>query len=152
MTTFVTVPATNEPTSLYATRSDIEDIYGITNVAKWADINNDGVSTEDRVTDRVNKALSRATAEINDRLRGSRYSIPFTEVPNTVVYLCALYAGIWLYSSRGVTDYDPNGKAQDQLSYQRKEFNKKIRMFWAGQIETEISSITGVVTYPKIVT
>ena len=87
----------------YCTRSDINDIFGTTNVTTWADLDND--SDGDVITARVARSIAWATTEINDRLRGGPYEIPLpSTVAATITDLCATLAGVWLYRSRGVDD------------------------------------------------
>ena len=87
----------------YCTRSDINDIFGTSNVTTWADLNND--SDGDVITARVARSIAWATTEINDRLRGGPYEIPLpSTVAATITDLCATLAGVWLYRSRGVDD------------------------------------------------
>lgn len=131
----------------YSERSNIEDIYGVTNVEKWADLDNDGDAT--KITNRITAAITRADDELDNRLRESRYVVPFTTVPSAIEYLSALYAGIWLYSNRGVTDYNADGEAQDQLQHQRNDFDEKVRMIHAGTYILDVSS--SVKTYPQVI-
>lgn len=131
----------------YSERSNIEDIYGVTNVEKWADLDNDGDAT--KITNRITAAITRADDELDNRLRESRYVVPFTTAPSAIEYLSALYAGIWLYSNRGVTDYNADGEAQDQLQHQRNDFDEKVRMIHAGTYILDVSS--SVKTYPQVI-
>lgn len=87
----------------YCSRSDINDIFGSTNVTKWADLDNDADAAE--ITSRIARAIVWGTTEINDRLRGGPYTIPLPiTAAATIVDLCATLAGVWLYRSRGVDD------------------------------------------------
>jgi len=118
----------------YCVRADIEAQYGSENVAKWADLNSNEDAGE--ITARITQAILEADNEIDSRLRLGPYEIPFTDtIPTGIISLSAMYAGIWLYSSRGVIDYTPKGAAQDQLSYQRKEFDRRIRDILAGRYQ-----------------
>lgn len=131
----------------YAKRQDVEDIFGALNVKKWADLDNE--AHDEDIAARIGIALSKADDEVNDRLRGGPYVIPFTTAPSTIVHLAALYTGVWLYSNRGVVDYDADDKAQDQLQHQRKEFDTKIRDILAGRRRLSVGAATGVKTYPE---
>lgn len=103
----------------YCQRRDIEDIFGPPNVEKWADAENkrDGA----HVAGRIAKAIELASVEVDDRLRGGSYSIPFTTIPVTIRQVTATLAGVWLYESRGVEDIDEaSGRPIHRLTWHRK--------------------------------
>jgi len=91
----------------YCTRSDIEDLFGSVNVVQWADMDNG--QDADTITARIARAIAVCSARIDDRLRGGPYTLPILGDPATLVNLCASLAGVWLYESRGVQDYSPEG-------------------------------------------
>lgn len=90
----------------YSTQTDLEDVYGTTNIAVWSQLNESasraatGVPAAD--TARIARAIAYADAVINDRFRGFRYDLPFSPVPTAVVNWSATIAGVWLYRSRGI--------------------------------------------------
>ena len=90
----------------YCSRSDIEDVFGVANVATWADLDNNDDSQLSYA--RITKSIALATAEVDERLRGGASIIPFTFVPDTIVNAAANLAGVWLYESRGIDDMDPD--------------------------------------------
>lgn len=96
----------------YSTRSDVEEIFGKTNIKKWADMDNDDVTTD--IEARITAAILYADAEINDRLRGGPYTLPFTSVPTTIIRLSATMAAVWLHDLRG------NEDETDQMEGHRK--------------------------------
>ena len=55
--------------STYCVRADVEAVYGTGNVAKWADLNNNGSAGE--ITARIAWAITAASNEIDDMLRGT---------------------------------------------------------------------------------
>lgn len=128
----------------YSTRADIEDIYGPDNVFKWADLDNNEDAAH--VEQRIEKAITRANDELHNRLRGGPYLIPFADpVPSAIVYLEALYAGIWLYASRSVGDNDD----ADQLKGRKVEFLETIRDIHAGRYRLSVEEIPQ--RYPGVV-
>lgn len=89
----------------YCVQSDVEAIYGVTNVALWSNLENvsitEGTPTED--TARIDTSIEYAESVINDRFRSTgRYSLPFSPVPFAVKNWAATIAGVWLYRSRGM--------------------------------------------------
>ena len=80
--------------TIYCQRSDVEDIFGVANVARWADLDNDQDAT--KIANRISRAIVWATAEMEDRLRNGPYQVPLTGTSATVVDLCAKLAGVWL--------------------------------------------------------
>lgn len=116
----------------YALRTDIEDIFGPTNVAKWADVdNNEDPVLIDR---RIVWALKHSYDEMNSRLIGCPYAVPLQGAPPMIIRLQAQFAAVLLYESRGITDMDANGKPFHQLAWHRKDFEAKCKMLHAGTL------------------
>jgi len=115
----------------YATRQDLEYVYGKDNVKKWADVDNLGV--DDDIQERICWALAESRAYVDSRLRGGPYAIPFTEPYDyQVVSMSARYAGVLLYESRGITDFAENGRPQHQLSMHRTQVTHWLQQVLAG--------------------
>ena len=131
----------------YGDRPGIAAIFGTENVTKWADLDNTGDPAT--ITTRVNAALDRVTADIEDRLRFGPYAVPFATVPSTIKYLCELGAGLWLYDSRGATDFDENGNARDAYQARRKEYFAAIADILTRRRRFDLEETS--VSYPQIV-
>lgn len=122
----------------YCVRSDVERLYGMTNVSKWADLDNDQDAA--KITARITAMITSADEEIDSRLRGGRYEVPIIgmgdtgSVPRTILDLSALKAGLLLYEDRGATDYDPNtGQPAHRYAFQAKTFERVIRDITIGR-------------------
>ena len=77
LTPFV-VPAT---VGTYASRGDLENIFGIPNIIKWAILSqNDPDSPEGQaeIVNRINWAIGVATADFENAMRQGRYTLPIT--------------------------------------------------------------------------
>ena len=76
------------------------------NVSKWADLNNDADSTE--IATRITWSIQEAYDQINARLYGCRYTVPFTLVSAAydpiIVTLSARLVGVLLYDNRKLID------------------------------------------------
>lgn len=107
----------------YCVRTDLENIYGAVNIQKWADIDNDGVST--KIDARINWALQLSYDYVNNKLEGGPYAVPLTGSYPMIITCQAQLATGYLYESRGLTNYDPDGKPIHQL---------KQGMDWANNI------------------
>jgi len=83
----------------YCTRSDVERIFGATNIAKWADLdsNNNDVAIDERIA----SAITVASAEVDSILAGSPIRVPITTVPTLIREVTASLAGVILYEGRG---------------------------------------------------
>lgn len=132
----------------YCTREDIDREYGRTNVDKWADLEN--TESGDDIDDRVDWAIALGDVEIDDRLRDGPYAIPFTSPPRRIVRLCAIWAGLMLYQSRGSTDFDADGNAQDQYQHQRRYFDESLKKIHGGLYKFEDDDRPAV--FPQVVT
>ena len=134
----------------YCTRQDIEDIFGADNVSKWADIQNNG--NGDHIAGRIGQAILWTTAEVNDRLREGPVELPIVTVPRTIVDLAAHFAGVWLYESRGVEDFDPDtGAAQHKLQFHRKHVEKTLSEIRAGKRRLSITASGKGMHVPMVV-
>jgi phage gp36-like protein len=133
----------------YCTDDDLDQLYGRTNVDKWADLESNEVAAE--IRSRRAWARVEASREIDDRLRNGPYPVPLARpIPRTIARLAAQYAGVLLYESRGIQDVNPEtGQAIHRLSWHRKEFSKRIVALHAGQLEPPIENET--TSYPRVV-
>ena len=93
-------------TVYYSDRVDIENFYGVDNVAKWADLNSNEIASE--ITAKIDKANRETFAYFNSRLLGGNYTIPFPVIFDQIRLMSARYAGWLLYSARGVDDSQDN--------------------------------------------
>jgi len=96
----------------YAAQSDIEDIFGVTNVATWSQLDpTQPPGTPD--TERIQRALDFACSKIESFFRNyGNYTTPLTpqnDDVNLVTRWAATLAGVWLYESRGQRDDNPPG-------------------------------------------
>ena len=121
----------------YSARTNIEDVFGIENVKKWADL--DGDADAAKIAARIASGIAVVDEEINDVLRGGPYAVPLTApgggVLNSpsVINMSAVLAGVWLYESRGVDDYDAeSGKYSHRLKFQKDEATRKLREIRTG--------------------
>ncbi len=105
--------------SIYCTRSNIEAVFGVTNISNWADLDND--QDADNITARITRAIVVVGAEIDDIFRVTGYRIPIADsdgdTPTTIENLAATKAGLWLYEARGVNDMDNSGQPMHRLRY-----------------------------------
>lgn len=128
----------------YCTRSDIEDRYGVTNVARWADLDNDQSSV--KITARIARAIAVAEAHVDAVLRTSQFShaLPVaygsSTTPVLVTDIAARLAGYWLYTARGTKDYDSKGEAVNRLTLERREALEMLDAIASGKIKTEALS------------
>jgi len=134
----------------YCTRSDIEDLFGPLNVAKWADLDNDQDAAA--IAARVARAIEVATAKIDDRLRGGPYSLPIVGDPPTLVNLAASLAGLWLYESRGVQDFSPEtGVPMHRLRWFSEQAEKTLKDLRAGVLRLDVTLVGQGTTAPIVV-
>jgi hypothetical protein len=130
----------------YANESDVIQIYGTSNVTTWADLDNLG--DNNLMKTRVCWALQLAYEQINNRLYGGPYTVPFVmPAPYQVKDLNARLAGVLLYESRGIVDVPEGDKSSThRLIYQRKLCEKIISGIHAGLIH--LATLTGTTEIP----
>ncbi|MCL2005821.1 MAG: DUF1320 family protein [Planctomycetaceae bacterium] len=92
----------------YATLQDIFQRWGETNVREAANINADNPKSV-AVTRRIKYFLEMQSHEIEARLRGCAYKVPFDPIPPMIVVLCAEMAYIAMFhSKRSLPDGSPD--------------------------------------------
>ena len=123
--------------SYFATRSDVENRYGVDNVAIMADLNNDGNTTT--IGNRIAMALSNADAWVWGYLRKSPYSnrLPSIvdrsgSIPLELTNAAVMFAGWWLWTARGSKDYDKDGKPISHLYCDYTESRETMKMIAEG--------------------
>jgi phage gp36-like protein len=134
--TFVLTLAT--PVSVYCTRTDIENIYGASNVSKWADIDNE--EDESVISDRIDWAIEASFDEFNDALRDGKYLVPLSAVPTSVVRYSAVLAGVWLYDGRGIIDMTDSQQKryEHKLMYMRKRVECYLQNVRSGRVKLDL--------------
>jgi hypothetical protein len=94
------------PLAGYCSRNDIEQKFGVDNVATYADLNNNQNATE--ISERIDTAIAISSRRIDFMLQGGPYNVPLSFADgNTdliVVDWAATLAGLWLYNSTGQAD------------------------------------------------
>ncbi len=124
----------------YAVRADIEAVFGTEAVKQWADLENTQVEAD--ITARVTAALLFAQDEVDNRLRGGPYVIPLDEPPDQIIVdIVAKVAGVWLYESRGVQDFDAEtGTPQHKLHWHKRDSSRKLDDLLSGRRRLNISA------------
>jgi uncharacterized protein DUF1320 len=99
---------------LYAAQCDIEDIFGITNVAIWSQLDPTQPPGTADVT-RIQRALDYSDATIVSFFRNQgNYATPLAPLDTDATLVkrwSATLAGVWLYESRDLRDQAATGKA-----------------------------------------
>ena len=103
------------PASGYAVRSDLENIFGIPNIIKWALLSaNDPDSPAGlaEITARINWAIGVATVDFENAMRQGRYTLPITGSGASVwaTTVVATLAGLLLYQHLKPTQRDQDGR------------------------------------------
>ena len=99
----------------YSSRTDIDNLFGRENIARWADADN--TRSEDIIAERVDWANRMAYAYVNGRLAEGRYAVPLdTPFPDVIVYIAAAISGAILFDTRRVV----NAQEPDRVAAQKK--------------------------------
>ena len=124
---------------MYRTRAQIETQYGAAEVAKWADV--DGELDSVAITARIAQAITDADAEIDGRLRGHRYVIPFATTPEIIAAISRKLAGVLLYEARGVQDWNvETGQPSHRLEYVRRWCYDALDDIASGKIRLDLET------------
>ena len=133
---------------VYSVRADTEQIFGATNVSKWADLDNDEDS--DNIASRITWAIGLAHAQINARLKGCRYTVPFTLVNSAydeiIIDLSARLTGVLLYDNRKLVDIPEF----DEVNAHREIVEATYRDIHGGRISLLVYTVNAV-NYPQAI-
>lgn len=116
---------------IYATRQNLETIFGKQNILRWADL--DGENNAQDISERIQYACETASSNFEDILRQRRYLFPIT-VSRTVIDLVSRMAALLLYDGREMID--GNG-GTDALSLVRQKVEEKLGKIRRGEIILE---------------
>lgn len=114
----------------YIAQSDIEDVFGVDNVALWSNLDN---SDDMADTVRIAKAIEYAEEDIENRFRESRYAVPFVgttgNIPKVLIDWMAKIAGLWLFECR------PKVVDEEEISFDdmKKSIDSEIAAYHSGQ-------------------
>jgi len=118
--------------STYCTKSQIEDIFGATSIADFADIDNDESAVT--IAARIARAIAVASEQVDDAMRRSVYTLPLTSsadaTPLVIVDIAAKLAGCWLYEARGIENFQ--GQPVNQLATVKETALKDLAEIAAG--------------------
>lgn len=132
---------------MYCVAADLFDVFGMLNVKKWADLDND--QDLEKIEARITSAISRASGEIDDWLR-DRYDVPFNPVPSAINEVASILAGVRLYENRGIEDIDPEtGRPVHRLAHLREAAKRTLQEILSGQ--RRLDAPTQVTARPKVV-
>lgn len=119
----------------YCARSDIEGMFGVENVKKWADLDNDQDAA--KIANRVALAVTQADRHIDRRFRRSKYAVPLVALGGydlaEVTDVACRWAGVWLYENRGLRDVDSEGKPVNLLTRHAKYVQDQINRYLSGR-------------------
>lgn len=114
---------------VYSTRNDSNQIFGKQNIDRWADLQN--LEKDEEITARINWAITEAYNQINSRLAGCRYAVPFvTTIDPVIVTLSARLVGVLLYDMRKLVD----SPEFDEMGWHRKIVERTYIQIHGGQL------------------
>lgn len=122
----------------YTTEAKIKAVYGTKNVDRWADLNNSGDAGE--ITATVAAAIAYADAQVDGRLRGGIYTVPFEADPNTppiIANIAADLAAERLYRARRYEDTDDAG---DMLAAAKQAAERQLSAIRVGRITLSVAA------------
>ena len=130
------------------------NIFGTENVKKWANLGSYSASNplyETSINERITLAITHATQDVNDKLRGGPYEIPFTDATLTAsVNLATTYkAGVMLYEWRGADDYNiENGRLTHRYTFLADRADKMLEQVRraARILDSDIAEVAGLRT------
>lgn len=126
----------------YCTQADLEEVAGIGNVLKWADLENDRSNAS--IAARIASAITIAQVEVDARLTGGIYTVPFDDPspPTLIRRVTALLALADLQLVRGVETDDDLGTTY------REEGESLLRRIREGTLR--LTSLTATITCPEV--
>lgn len=124
-------------------RSDLNNVFGANNVTAWADIDNDGNTSN--IDARVTYAINLATEEVSSKLRLMTYTLSAALEHVLVEHAIIQRAGDLLYSPRAISDEDP---AKDLMGFHRRQYESFFKELAAGRLDLGLTR--NCRPYPKV--
>ena len=138
----------------YCTQADIENLFGVANVAAWSNLDNQSTTADGG---RIAAAIAYAGAVIDDRFRNSRYVVPLVGLDGPLVQvtdLAARLAGCWLYESRGMADGEAAASSghgsTGTIEAHRRYVQRMLGRYLAGQDQLPAVQARMVTTVPQV--
>jgi hypothetical protein len=120
-------------------------IFGKQNIDRWADMQN--LEKDEEITARINWAITEAYNQINARLSGCRYAVPFVAtIDPVIVTLSARLTGVLLYDLRKLVD-SPDF---DEVGWHRVLIERTYKQIHGGQLSL-INHAQTAVAYPQAI-
>ena len=129
----------------YSVRADSEQIFGRTNISRWADMDNNKIDED--IDSRVSWAITEAYNQINARLKGCRYTVTFeVTIDPIIVTLSARLVGVLLYDLRKLVD-SPDF---DEMGWHRAIVERTYKQIHGGQLDL-VNYTKNAVAYPQAI-
>jgi len=124
----------------YVDKADVENTFGVDNVAAWSDLTGAGSADATRIA----LAITYAEGLINDSFRDGRYAIPFSPIPVVLKDWCAKLAGVWLFFNRPL--YGKNQEAASGFIDVRTMVLDEVNSYTSGRrkFSATLSTVLGV--------
>ena len=133
----------------YITRTDVEAVFGVDNVATWSNLENTQASANE---DRIDAAIARAEGCIDDRFRGGTYAVPLSNLGDAssavVKDWASNLAGAWLFESRGLRDDDPTAH---RMAERRRRIDREMVEYLSGQRRLDAARATTGPGAPSVI-
>ena len=135
----------------YITKADIEAIFGVTNVVKWSNLDNDDAQAN---AARIDSAIAYAESYVDDKFRQGRYDVPVIgtagTTPEMVVDMAAKMAGVWLYNTRRIRNREDDEVGQVNQGHQ-DEVDSLLAEYVSGQRVLPAERSHSFATAPQVV-
>lgn len=136
-------------TGAYIAQSDVEDVWGETNVAAWSQKDPASTTADE---DRIEQAIKWGEQQIEDLFRGGEYLVPFagndSDGLRPLKDAMAAKAGWWLYRSRGLRSTDQT----DRVLMVVQEADRAIQAYLAGPAKLNaVKARSDMPTAPQVV-
>ena len=132
--------------SVTISQSDLETRFGETNIERWSDVDNSGSADTTRITE----ALAQGTQRVENAFRDTMYQIPFQALSGTLYRVkdwMLVYAGSWLYFSRGMNDT----AIDDRIEALEKRAEAEMRKYQNGRERLNAARSDTMPSAPMIV-
>ncbi len=134
------------------TKNDIEDRFGIENVALWSQMGNRQATDNKK---RIDESIVQGVAFVEDRFRCSKYALPLTGpsgLPAKVKDWMAKAAGIWLWENRGRREGTEGEASKDaEMAATEAKIEQQIDSYLAGSRELPANLTTTGPSSPTVV-
>jgi len=129
-------------------RADLDDVFGASNIDKWADLENEG--DVDHIAARVAWSIALAEGYVQANIKMTTYVWDTVKTNPMVEHAIAIKAGLLLHTNRSVVDSDGEQKQGNPMARFEKLYKEFFKAVSANEISLGDTEETVCIAHPFV--